>query len=118
LAKPCRSIGSFEDCLHLFSGREANERLVEALHRHRERVFDDLGRGYVVASSVFEKWSDSSEASVASPRSILSFPLKVVEKAQDELCIEIGQIKSRWRLALMLLRKRKQKPEGVLEQRW
>ena len=40
--------------------------------------------------------------SVSSPRSILSFPLKVVEKAQDELCIEIGQSKSHWWFALML----------------
>lgn len=101
-------IGCAEDGLHLIARQEAEQLAVETLHWYGKNPLGRRQSADVVARGVAEEGADGGNARVATARAVGTVSLKVVEKRQHQLCIEIGEGDSGRRLAGMPLGEQEQ----------
>jgi hypothetical protein len=103
VAAPGRAIGCREQRVYFRSREKSQQRPIEALRRNGERALDDRQDGRVANGCVVEEGAQRREACIAGPRAIVSRGLEVIEKRQQQWCVQVGQRDSRRRFVQSIL---------------
>jgi len=98
---------------HLLARQEADHWSVEALHRHRQCLFDQMQVGDITMGSELEKRTNCCEPDVTTANRVVAIPLQMVKETGQERLGEVGQLQDRRRLAQALLSKAQQERERI-----
>lgn len=113
LARPSVGARGVEDRLDLVRGEKPEQRFVEALHRDGEDALQTGEGGRLLPRGKVRKGSNRRKPGIPTANAVVTMPLQMIEKRQDEWGVHVLEFQTFRRFVEMLMGKLQQEPEAI-----